>query len=326
MSAILEPETRSRSVSVNENLEGAGTDLRVKREDIQFYNLAPDRLRIEVRVRNMGYAPSIPETMHLQFAAFGAFVPWTPLQILRVPQIRAGESKLVSTDALIRSDGTLVAADGRTKSADRNLSAAARRTTLLRNLRSLLSNVGNQSTQNALNLPASFYPGANQGKHLKSLDMNLHQGRSVHWVGNINVLIGNVDVERHAARAFRIYPGLSNRSVFFLGDKVGESYSFQMSGDGAEWPTKLIRIENMGPGFFNFSGGLDCPGAQIPPDDWLGVDPIGLIGVDIRPPEYVKDGGLSIHVCRKSDGRTAVVEFDFSETALGSGCYRVQGS
>ena len=190
----------------------------------------------------------------------------------------------------------------------------------------LLSNDGNQSTQNALNLPAFLYPGANQRKHFTSLDMNLHQGRSVHWVGNINVLIGNVDVERHAARAFRIYPGLSNRSVFFLGDKVGESYSFQMSGDGAEWPTKLIRIENMGLGFINFSAGLDCSGKQILPNDWKRVDPIGLIGVDIRPPEYVKEGGLGIHVCRKSDNRKAVVEFDFCKTALGPGCYTVQGS
>ncbi|MFP6899423.1 MAG: hypothetical protein VCA36_00680 [Opitutales bacterium] len=323
MSAVLEPMARSGSASVNEKVEDCGTNLCVEREDIQFYNVAPDRLRIEVTVRNMGYAHSEPETMQLQFAAFGAFVPWTPLQKLQVPQIKAGESKLVSTNAWIRPDGALVALDGSTQSADRTLPA---RPWLYRFTKNLLDNSGNKSGWNALNLPASLYPSSNQRQNRTPWDMRLHQGRSVHWVGNINVLIGNVDVERHTARAFRIYPGLSNRSVFFLGDKVGESYSFQMSGDGAEWPTKLIRIENMGFGFMNFSLGGDYPGKQILPNDWKRVDPIGLIGVDIRPPEYVKEGGLGIHVCRKSDNRTAVVEFDFSETALGSGCYTVQGS
>jgi hypothetical protein len=326
MSAVLEPGARSRSTTVNEKAEDCLTNLYVGREDIQFYNVAPDRLRIEVMVHNRGYSLSGPVAIQLQFAAFGAFVPWTPLQKLKVPQIKAGQSKLVSTDARIRPDGTLVALDGSSKSVDPAFLAAAQRPTFPSNLMGLPSDDGIQSTQNAINLPASLFLGANQGNQVQSLDMNLHRGRSVHWVGNINVLIGNVDVERHAARAFRIYPGLSNRSVFFLGDKIGESYSFQMSDEGTEWPTKLIRIENRCWGFMNFAQGEDSQGEQIQPNDWKRVDPIGLIGVDIRPPEYVKEGGLGIEVCRKSDGRTAVVEFDFSETALGSGCYTVQGS
>ena len=42
----------------NEDVGHAGMDLSVEREDINFYNVAPDRLRIEVRVRNNGYYTS----------------------------------------------------------------------------------------------------------------------------------------------------------------------------------------------------------------------------------------------------------------------------
>jgi len=178
------------------------------------------------------------------------------------------------------------------------------------------------------NLQNAGSKAMNQGRDAQTPQVDLHQGRSVHWVGNINVLIGNVDVERHVARAFRIYPGRANRGVFFLGDKAGESYSFGMKGSGEAWPTKLIRIgcsQNY-LGFGQFAGGLDCPGKQIQPGDWLRLDPVGLIGVEICPPEDATEGGLDIEVCRKSDNRKAVVEFDFSETALGSGCHVVQGS
>ena len=335
MSAIFENEVGNGTATVNEYIDSQGTDLCVEREDIRFYNVAPDRLRIEVTVSNMGYAASGPAIMQLQFAAFGAFVPWTPLQILQVPPIGASESRLVKTEAMIRSDGTLAAIDGGQKNEDPNLPAAVRRNLLLRTLlRDDKFKSMTTSERIALvggtgwNLQNARGEAANQGKDMQMPPVDLHQGRSVHWIGNINVLIGNVDVERHVARAFRIYPGRANRSVFFLGDKAGESYSFGMKGSGEAWPTKLIRIgcsQNY-LGFGQFAGGLDCPGKQIQPGDWLRLDPVGLIGVEICPPEDATEGGLDIEVCRKSDNRKAVVEFDFAETAAGPGCYTVQGS
>ena len=318
MNAVLEPRPKSGSVAVRKKAESSDTNLVVKREDIQFYNVAPDRLRIEVMVHNRGCSSSAPIAMQLQFAAFGAFVPWTPLQQLVVPQIQAGQSKLVSTEARIHPDGTLVALGGRFQAA--NQPSAAQRPTFLSKMAGPLSKDGKQPIQN---LPTSLDPNGGPRRDIDTPRVDLHQGRSVHWVGNINVLIGDMDVERHMARAFRIYPGLINRSIFFVGDKALESYRFQISGDSAEWPTSLIRIENKYWGFLRFAQGDDLQGEQIQPSDWIKIDPIGLVGVEIRPPESAREGSLSIHVCRKSDNRTGVVEFDFSETALGPGCYTV---
>ena len=155
----------------------------------------------------------------------------------------------------------------------------------------------------------------------QSTRTDLHHGRSVHWIGNINVLMGGVDVERHQARAFRIYPGRSNRSVFFVGDRAGESYSFQMSGTGAEWPTELFRLGHSPYNINYFASGFEFQGEGIQTGEWLPVNPFGKIGVEIRPPTDATEGGLGIEVCRQSDNRKAVVEFDFSETAAGPGCY-----
>ena len=80
-----------------------GVDLCVETEGIRFYNVAPDTLKIEVTVHNRGYSDSRPDTMLLEAAPLGAFVPWRPLQRLPVPAIAAGESLAVSTE--VRLDG-----------------------------------------------------------------------------------------------------------------------------------------------------------------------------------------------------------------------------
>ena len=72
------------------------------------------------------------------------------------------------------------------------------------------------------------------------------------------------------------------------------------------------------------------PGELIEPGQWacLGVAPIDA--VEICPPADATKGTLGIQVRMKSPGsekvRKAVVEFDFSESAVGPGCYTVGGS
>ena len=343
MNAIFENEVGSGAATASEYIDRSGTDLCVERKGINFYNVAPDRLRIEVTVNNRGYTASGPEAMQLQFAAFGAFVPWTPLQVLQVPPIGAGESRLVGTEAMIRPDGTLVAIDGDQQEEGRNLPAAVQRNLLLQSLlRDDKFKSMTASERIALmggadwNLQNARSEVANQRKDMQVPQLDLHQGRSVHWVGNVKILIGTTDVERHVAQAYRVYPGKANRSVFYLGYKAGESYRFHMAGTGAEWPTKLIRLDGVSFGIFLQQIGLHRPtqAAQssqlfekkIEPDNWFDVDGFGKIGIEICPPEDATQGSLDIEVCRKSDNRTAVVEFDFSETAPGSGCHVVQGS
>ena len=128
MVMMIEPEATRVLAGPPERAAGTSTGLAVEREDICFYNVAADRLRIEVKVQNRSNTPSTPEPMLLQFAAFGAFVPWTPLQLLRVPRIRPGGSTLVSTEVVVREDGTLVAEDGGAFSEDRARYRAALRT------------------------------------------------------------------------------------------------------------------------------------------------------------------------------------------------------
>ena len=75
--------------------------------------------------------------------------------------------------------------------------------------------------------------------------VDLHQGRSAHWVGNINVLMNGVDVERHEARAFRIYPEKVNRSWFlvFLPRNLGytrHNFSFSQRREKIIMPDDFV--------------------------------------------------------------------------------------
>ena len=343
--------------------EGTGTGLAVEREDICFYNVAADRLRIEVKVQNRSDTASNPEPMMLQFAAFGAFVPWTPLQLLQVPRIRPGGSTLVSTEVVICEDGTLLAGDGGAYSEDRKRYQDALRTiqdderlktmsawqVVARKVRNLLA-------ENRIKRFRAQRERANENRSLRLGDTSLaefeelfdlepadrpradlHQGRSVYWVGNINVLMGGIDVERHEARAFRIYPGKINRSWFFLGGHRRCSTSFEILGAGEGWSTRLYDT----PDYFSlslrgrkelerFRQGLELasyPGELIEPGKWarLGMDP--TIAVEICPPPDATSSTLEIQVLQRSpcgeEVRKAVVEFDFSESAVGPGCHTV---
>jgi len=345
--------------------EGTGTGLAVEREDICFYNVAADRLRIEVKVQNRSDTASNPEPMMLQFAAFGAFVSWTPLQSLQVPRIRPGGSTLVSTEVVICEDGTLLAEDGGAYSEDRKRYQAALRTiqddeqlktmsawqVVARKVRNLLA-------ENRIKRLRAQREWASENRGLRlwlgdtslaefeeffdpeSADRpraDLHQGRSVYWVGNINVLMGGIDVERHEARAFRIYPGKINRSWFFLGGHPRCSMSFEILGAGEGWSTKLyetnasssMSLRERGE-LLRFCQGLEMetyPGELIEPGKWarLGLSP--TIAVEICPPEDATSSTLAIQVLQRSPCggkvRKAVVEFDFSESAVGPGCHTV---
>ena len=60
--------------------DGARTQaIHVERQDIRFYDVSPDRVRIEITVRNASGDRSAPTMLRLQAAPLGAFLPWTPL-------------------------------------------------------------------------------------------------------------------------------------------------------------------------------------------------------------------------------------------------------
>ena len=337
---------------------GVGAGLAVKREDICFYNVAADRLRIEVKVHNRSDTPSNPEPMLLQFAAFGAFVPWTPLQLLQVPRIRPGGSRLVSTEVLVCEDGTLLAKDGGAYSEDRKRYRAALRTIQDDDQLKTMSawqvvarKVRDQLAGNRVNrlgpgeiVARKEQANENHRRRLSKAEVeelfelepeekpraDLHHGRSVHWVGNINVLMNGVDVERHQARAFRIYPGKINRSLFFLGGGAQYATSFEILSPGEDWPTRLYIGKQL---LIQFIAGLEresSPGKIIEPGEWIRLGFRSTVAVEICPPADATSGALGIQVLQKSPNsekvRKAVVEFDFSESAVGPGCHTAGGS
>ena len=352
---------------------GTGTGLAVRREDICFYNVAADRLRIEVTVQNRSDTPSNSGPMLLQFAAFGAFVPWTPLQLLQVPRIRPGGSRLVSTEVVVCEDGTLVAKDGGAFPEDRERYRAALRTiqdddqlktmsawqVVARKVRDQLAEnrvnrmgiqreavrkAQEQANENRVQRLRPWTASQAEVEEMFDLEseekprVDLHQGRSVHWVGNINVLMDGIDVERHEARAFRIYPEKVNRSWFFLGGDQRDFTSLEIRAPDEGWSTRLYNtkprwslmdIEELR----GFTTGLEMetyPGELIEPGEWARLGMAPIVAVEICPPEDATSGTLEIQVLQKSpcseEVRKAVVEFDFSESAVGPGCHTVGGS
>ena len=136
-----------------------------------------------------------------------------------------------------------------------------------------------------------------------------------HWAGNINVLIGHTAVERHRAAALKIYAGRTNVAALFVGDGRVDQYRFELSGQGAEWNTRLTDFREL-PNLRRRG-----PIHELKLGSWLSVPRRYSIAVLIEPPDYVAAGELKVHVTRKSTGETAIVEFSLDPKAQGPGCY-----
>src|SRR5438132_12963314 len=71
-------------------------------------------------------------------------------------------------------------------------------------------------------------------------------GRSQpYWAGNINVFVGIHPVERHLARALRVYPGRTNLAMFLVGGPGRrDAYAFELVGLTPDWKAGLYDIRN----------------------------------------------------------------------------------
>ena len=79
-----------------------------------------------------------------------------------------------------------------------------------------------------------------------------------------------------------------------------------------------------------FREGLELasyPGELIEPGKWARLGMCPTIAVEICPPPDATSSALAIQVLQRSpcgeEVRKAVVEFDFSESAVGPGCHTV---
>ena len=130
----------------------------------------------------------------------------------------------------------------------------------------------------------------------------------IYWAGNLNVFVGDVEVERHMALQLRVLPGRTTGATFFVGDGPDE-YAFDLAGD-VEWPAELMC-------------GRALRGRRVQLGTWFAVRDRTLLQLLITPPEGCEAGHLDVHVRQRSTGREAVVEFGFDPRAVGRGCYKL---
>lgn len=289
-------------------------ELRVERTDISFHDVASDRVQIAVTVCNAGSYPSTPSPMRLESAPFGAFVPWRPLARLVVPELEPGESRELTTQAVRPRPAPL--GDFNRVPPQKLLTALTSPdqpepqprsgfVTMLNLLRNKPTQPGpSENTARAPSLPSDLWDLVGRGQPI--------------WAGNINVFIGARAVERHFARALRVYPGRNNLAMFLVGGPgVPDAYSFDLSGLGPEWKTVLYDAAPCRSLLF------DHTSVPIKYDQW--VESRGGLGVMLStsPPVDCRTGNLEVQVTRRSCGTTAVVEFNLDPAAQGPGCYTV---
>jgi hypothetical protein len=138
-----------------------------------------------------------------------------------------------------------------------------------------------------------------------------------HWIGNINVLVGAKDVERHLAKALRVYPGRANLAWFVVGSGGSDSYSFRLEGLSQDWEAKLFDMTSR-----SLIMNVDATN-PIVPGQWIPSNGSRLMLLALSPPKKCPGGTVAVHVTQQSTGRTAAVEFDLDPKAAGRGCYVV---
>ena len=269
----------------------------IERTGITFTNPSPDRVHIEVVVRNIGSRVSMPDVMRIQSAPFGAFLPWRPLRSAFVPPIRPGEARVVALDVPAPATRPI----GGFGSIPPRL---------------LLTALFPEDEPRSREIPAGMpIPNRRPGSLAPDL-LQLMCRPTAHWVGNLNVFVRGREVERHVASALRIHPGTTNSAMFMVGGGP-DAYAFHMEGEGIRWGPTLRSLRNRG---FDTHGRYGDP---IQERMWIQVATTEPVILTMCPPAGCREGRLDVHVRQRSSGKEAVVEFTFDASAAGPGCYVV---
>jgi hypothetical protein len=154
--------------------------------------------------------------------------------------------------------------------------------------------------------------------HLPADLMEILLQETPHWVGNLNVLVGKTDVERHLARALRVYPGRVNLAWFVVGSGGRDAYAFHLGELGRQWDAKLFDMTTRASLVLKVD---ETPG--IAPDRWIPWEGSQVLLLALRAPQNCTAGTVEVHVTQQSTGRQAVVEFGLDPGAAGRGCYVV---
>lgn len=284
--------------------------LSVTREDIRWHNVAPGKVRLEVTVTNLSLERSRRTAMCLQAAPLGAFLPWKNIGTLWVPPLEPSDAitliaevtcsrprplgrlgrvppqRMLTALGLVDDDDN----DGRIRSVAQSIGEWGRRL-----------------------LPRTE-PGAPAQLPADPMDLVGHP--QTYWAGNINVLVGQQATERHMAQALRIHPGRVNCAFLFVGTgQQHEAYAFEIRGGATGWDIDLCGCG----GALLKTATEDDGGARLP--TWHAAKKCRALTLQIRPPAICTAGEIQVHVTRRSDGKTAVVEFSLDASAAGPGCH-----
>jgi hypothetical protein len=263
-----------------------GEQLHIDRTDINFFNVDPEQVVIEITITNVGELPSQETVAVIQAAPLGAFVPWRSLTALRVPSLSPGESRTLRTRAR-RVRPTPLGKPSRVTP------------------RQLLTALDQDDRR-------PLRPG-----ELPVDLMALLSRGNPHFAGNLNVFVGQVEVERHMAQALRVYPGQVNMAMFVVGSRR-DAYAFHLAGSGAGWDAVLYH----GNSADRLDRVLDCSD-PIEEDCWIELGGQGLMILTLCPPQECKEGSVEVHVTQRSTQKRAIVEFSLDPAAAGPGCYVV---
>lgn len=288
--------------------------LKVDPMDITFENLSSDTVMIRVKIRNESERRSNPTQIRLESAPFGAFVPWRPLATLSVPVLEPGQSRELSVVAAhphptplgdfdrVPPINVLTALNASPdQSSPRPATGIIALIDLIRRRGTVRP--GNSATARAPMLPSDLWRWFGRDQP--------------HWAGNINVFVGDRAVERHLAKALRIYSGRPNLAMFVVGGPGRrDAYTFDLVGLPVDWKAALYDVSRAKTLVVHSS---DKP---VQEKQWVDAGTgIMLIMLAVRPPMICEDGKLQVHVTRQSCKKTAIVEFDLEPTAQGPGCY-----
>ena len=294
---------------------GCKAELVVEREDISFHDLPGDRVQVQVRVQNVGEQCSAPTVLRLESAPLGAFVPWQPLTRLPVPALEPGESRLLSAEVRRARPSPLGDFNG---VPPRRLLAAVNSPDRPSPQK---QNSGMAAMLALLGLERKGRSPATNPSEKPTLAADLWDllGRGQpHWAGNINVFVGARPVERHLARALRIYPGRTNLAMFVVGEGLrNDAFSFELAGLMPDWEAALYDTTNQ-------RSLLVVPShAPIEEAQWVECSGRLRVVLATHPPAGCEAGKVEVRVTRRSSGKTAIVEFDLDPSAQGTGCYVV---
>ena len=276
--------------------------------DIDFFNIAQNLVAIEIKVTNASDSASAPDTLELRAAPFGAFVPWRSLARIPLPVLAPRQVQFLRWRAVVPQAQPLGSPD---RIGPRDLLIAL--------------GLGDEPPEK----PSTPEPDQARQRDAQAPPqppgtmpaglMDLLLQETPHWAGNINVLVGNTDVERHRARALRVYPGRLNMAWFVVGASgTPDAYAFQLQGLAALWDAKLFDMTSRK----TLTISANENGAIVP-DEWIQTHESRTILLALRVPAKCEAASVAVHVTQQSTQRKAVVEFSLDPNAAGRGCYSV---